>query len=367
MSLATGESKKNDSKKSWLPESWGVRFAIAVSGTALAWWCQIYWINGRSLSLAQAELFTLPFLLVSLICVTFPFWIVQLLLDLLIRTGKWGGTIGALFVFAFSVLFMSYIFPDQRIFWVAFIGLTFLYFMTMQKIKRWTYGLTSRGKYDRALVVNRRFSWLPGYGSSLEGPILFNSGLYAEAAALVKPKAFDEHGNPLLKSTDFYVYVLSLVNNEHEAEAEKLLKLAVQTPPCKDAMKVALAACLLTECKEPEYARKLMEEAMAGPQKPITAYGEHADRARRIAQYSWALASCGSLQGAEARIQEAFAVANGLNGSDLAGIHYYAGEAWRALGLAAKARAEFQEALTLAPEGVTALSARKALAKMDGK
>jgi hypothetical protein len=38
MSLATGVIKKNDSKKSWLPLSWGVRFTIAVAGCIASFW-----------------------------------------------------------------------------------------------------------------------------------------------------------------------------------------------------------------------------------------------------------------------------------------------------------------------------------------
>jgi hypothetical protein len=38
MSLATGVSEKNDSKKSWLLLSWGVRFTIAIAGAAVFFW-----------------------------------------------------------------------------------------------------------------------------------------------------------------------------------------------------------------------------------------------------------------------------------------------------------------------------------------
>ena len=368
MSLATGESKKNGSKTSWLPLSWGTQFTIAVTGSALAWLCQIFLINGRAISAEQFNQFwfTAPFLLSSLICITFPIWTLALLWELSKRRGKSSGITGFLFFTVFSLLFIN-IFPGQWVFLAAFLGLPLIYFLILQRLKHRAYDLSRRGEFDKALDTNRRFSHLPGYGSSLEGVILFNAGRYADAGAFVKSKAFDERGNPLLTSTEFYIYALSLINSGHEAEAEKLLREAVQAPQCKDSMKVALAACLLTQCKEPDYACKLMEEVMAAPQRPITAYGERGDRARRVAQYGWALASCGNRQEMEARIQEAFAVADGLNGSDLAGVHYFVGEAWRALGETAKARVEFNEALALSPEGVTALSAKKALAKMDGR
>ena len=38
MSLATGESKKNVSKKSWLPLSWGARFILAIAGCIASFW-----------------------------------------------------------------------------------------------------------------------------------------------------------------------------------------------------------------------------------------------------------------------------------------------------------------------------------------
>src|ERR1035438_3242311 len=38
MSLATGESKKNVSTKSWLPLSWGARFILAIAGCIASFW-----------------------------------------------------------------------------------------------------------------------------------------------------------------------------------------------------------------------------------------------------------------------------------------------------------------------------------------
>jgi len=128
-----------------------------------------------------------------------------------------------------------------------------------------------------------------------------------------------------------------------------------------DAMRVALATCLLAQNKEPERACKLLEQTQGTTQGV-----PRADLARRIGRYAWALGACNRRPEAEAKIQEALAKAQGLPDADVAGVHYFVGEAWRALGETTKAREAFQEAVTLRPDGVTALSVEKALAKMDG-
>lgn len=203
-------------------------------------------------------------------------------------------------------------------------------------LRRWTYRLARRGKYDMALRLNRMWRYFPLYGNSLEGSILFSAGRYSDVLAFLKPLAFDEDGKPRLTSTALYTYALALVNSEHEAEAEVLLEAAVRVRQKPATMQVALATCLLTQNKEPERACKLMEQALAAPQSRISAYSQRADYARRIGRYAYALAACGRRQEAEARIQEAFNEAAGLNNSDLAGVHYFVGEARRSLSETAK-------------------------------
>jgi tetratricopeptide (TPR) repeat protein len=126
-------------------------------------------------------------------------------------------------------------------------------------------------------------------------------------------------------------------------------------------MQVALATCLLTQNKEPERACSLLEQAFATSRAV-----SRADQARRTGRYAYALAACGRQKEAEARIQEAIFQAEGLKRSDQAGVHYFVGEAWRSLGNTAKARTEFDQAVALSPDGVTALSAKKAMGKMRG-
>lgn len=238
----------------------------------------------------------------------------------------------------------------------------FLWIQGLPKLKKWTYQLGHRGDYELALRLNRIWLKIPGYGSSLEGPILFNAGRYSEARAFLKPLAFDAQGKPRLASVELYTYALALENDGQVEEAEGLLEAAVEAYPHKDVLQMALATCLLTEEKEPGRACKLIEEAMASPAK-----SGPTDRATRVARYSYALASCGRRQEAEVRIAEALAAGRGLEDCDLAGVYYFVGEAWRALGETEKAHAAFGEALRLAPQGVTALSVRKAEAKMTNK
>jgi tetratricopeptide (TPR) repeat protein len=212
--------------------------------------------------------------------------------------------------------------------------------------------------------MDRRLSRIPGYGTPLEGTILFNAGRYAEARAFMKPFAFDEQGQPKLTGMGIYTYALALENDGMEAEAQKLLEAAVQVPQRTAGFHVALATCLLTQKKEAQRACELMETALATKDLQGTGYGRNADYVRRLGRYAWALAACGRRQEAEAKIQEALAGSNGLKARDLAGVHYFAGEAWRSLGEWKKARAAFDETLRLSPDGSGAIEAKKALAKM---
>jgi tetratricopeptide (TPR) repeat protein len=244
------------------------------------------------------------------------------------------------------------------------IGILIIWTVVLTKLKRWTYDLTRQGEFDRALQMDRRFSRIPGYGAPLEGPILFNAGRYPEAQAFVRPFAFDEQGKPKLTSAEYYTYALALENDGKEAEAQKLLEAAVQVPQRTAGFHVALATCLLSQKKDAERARELLEQALAFPDLQTTAYGRNSDLAMRIARYAWALAACGRRDEAEAQIEKAFAGSVGLKPRDLAGVHYFAGEAWRSLGEWKKARAAFEEALRLSPDGPAASGTQKALAKM---
>ena len=249
------------------------------------------------------------------------------------------------------------------VFWSG-IGLPVVLLMALARLKRWIYDVGHRGEYERALRLNRWFAWIPGYGSSLEGPILFIAGRYHEARSFLRALAFDAKGQPRLTSVELYTYALALENDGQEAEAQKLLEAAVQVPQRTFGLHVALATCLLSQKRDAERACELMEQALANEQERASAFGHRADHLRRLGRYAWALAACGRRTEAETKLQEAFAGAASLKDPDLAGVHYFAGETWRAMGEGRKAREAFQEALRLSPKGSVATSVQKALAKM---
>jgi tetratricopeptide (TPR) repeat protein len=246
----------------------------------------------------------------------------------------------------------------------ALIAILVIWGMALTKLKRRVYGLSMQGKFDEALQEDRRWSRIPGYGGSLAGMIYFNAGRYAEAQVLAKPFAFDEQGKPKVASTDFYVYSLALVNDGKEAEAQKLLEAAVAAPQRTAGFHVALATCLLSQKKDAARACELLEQAMATPNPPMPAYERKSDDMKRLGRYAWALAAAGRRAEAEAKIREAVAGSTSLKGRDLAGVHYFSGEAWRALGERKQARDAFNEAMRLSPEGPPATGSRKALARM---
>jgi Tfp pilus assembly protein PilF len=282
------------------------------------------------------------------------------------RRGKLGAKAATWIIITIVFVVMISHVPNQvkTIVFFTPIGILIIWTVVLTKLKRWTYDLTRQGEFDRALQMDRRFSRIPGYGAPLEGPILFNAGRYPEAQAFVRPFAFDEQGKPKLTSAEYYTYALALENDGKEAEAQKLLEAAVQVPQRTAGFHVALATCLLSQKKDAERARELLEQALAFPDLQTTAYGRNSDLAMRIARYAWALAACGRREEAEAQIEKAFAGSGGLKPRDLAGVHYFAGEAWRSLGEWKKARAAFEEALRLSPDGPAASGTQKALAKM---
>jgi tetratricopeptide (TPR) repeat protein len=138
----------------------------------------------------------------------------------------------------------------------------------------------------------------------------------------------------------------------------------VQVPQKTAGFHVALATCLLGQKKDAERARELLELALATPGTQSSGYGQLSDHLARLARYAWALAACGRRDEAEAQLKKAFAGSTGLRDRDLAGLHYFAGEAWRSLREWKKARAAFDEAMRLSPDGPGSTGSKKALAKM---
>jgi tetratricopeptide (TPR) repeat protein len=247
----------------------------------------------------------------------------------------------------------------------SLIGLAAILLSKLSSLQRQVLGLTQQGEYDKAMQRIKPFLWIPGFGAPLQGMILFGAGRYAEALALMKPLAFDANGQPRLTSIALYTYALALGNSDRNAEAQELLEAAVRVPQTSGVFHVALATCLLTQDKDPERARELIEQAMMNWPTKTDRYESRADQMRRLSRYAWALAACGRKQEAEAKLQEAFAGARDFRSGDLAGVQYFAGEAWRAMGETAKARAAFKETMTLSPTGAAWTSATKALSRMD--
>jgi len=280
--------------------------------------------------------------------------------------GKLGAKIATWIIVTLIMLVMISPAPSQvkTIVFFAPIAILVIWAVMLTKLKSRVFRLSMQGKFDQAIQADRRCSQIPGYGNSLAGLIYFNAGRYAEAQALAKPFAFDEQGKPKVASTDFYVYALALENDGLEAEAQKLLEAAVAAPQRMAGFHVALATCLLSQKKDATRACELLEQAMASPERPMPAYERNSDHITLLARYAWALAAAGRRPEAETRLQEAFASSMRLKDRDLAGVHYFAGEAWRSLGEWKKARAAFDEALRLSPEGNTAMNAKKALAKL---
>jgi len=234
----------------------------------------------------------------------------------------------------------------------------------LSSVKRRILRLTQQGDYDEALQVDKQYSWIPGYGTPLQGTVLFGAGRYAEAQALLKPLAFDANGQPLLTGTAYYTYALALVNDGRAAEAQVLLDAAVRVPQRDGGFHVALATCLLSQDKDAERARELLEQAMSEWPVKSDRYEARADQMRRFGRYAWALAACGRREEAQAKLQEALDGATGFRSGDMAGLQYFAGETWRVLGETEKARAAFKEAMRLSPTGVSFMSAKKGLAKL---
>jgi len=282
------------------------------------------------------------------------------------REGMRQKAIQAIFVCVYAALLLAVIMLPVSRLWKrtlfrAEAGVIPVYLLTVRRMKTRVYHTGHQGNCDKALRMDRFWSVMPFYGSSLRGSILFNAGRYREAQAFLKPLAFDAHGNPRLASIELYSYVLALVNDNRAAEAEPLLEAATAAAPENDSLKVALASCLLTQEKEPERACRLLEEVVNSPGRGTEGA---ADEARRIARYAWALSACGRRQEAQSRIDQALQLALRLRPDDVAGVQYFVGEAWRVMGENAKARAAYDEATRLQPTGVISLSVQKALAKI---
>ena len=227
------------------------------------------------------------------------------------------------------------------------------------------YFLGLNGRTRLALQLSRGFFWLPKIRHMLEAMILFHAGRYGEAREKIRREAFDEAGNPRLKSRQIYVHALCCCNEGNEAEAERYLEMAITANPENMALKsvctTALVVVLLMENKDLPRACALMEQEVGNRLIPL----RPEDKARRYAVLARALASSSRRKETEQAIAQALALSAKCSATERAGVLYTVGEAWHALGEDQLARKAFAESLQLRTDGVTALSTRNALARMD--
>jgi hypothetical protein len=91
MALANEDTTNREKDVSWLHLSWGVRFTIAMTGSIVAWWCKIHWVNGihspAASTLGGVILWAAPFMLCSALSILLPLWALLLLTQALSRSG----------------------------------------------------------------------------------------------------------------------------------------------------------------------------------------------------------------------------------------------------------------------------------------
>jgi tetratricopeptide (TPR) repeat protein len=227
--------------------------------------------------------------------------------------------------------------------------------------------LVEHGKFDLALRLNRLFFWTRGNTRSTEGWILIMAGRYAQARTYLKPLAFDKKGHPRLTTQEFFLYALALSLDGEDATAEMLYEAAVNVPQQTGDFHFGLADCLLTQKKETDRARQLVECVLAGyPANPRSAQ-QRANRAQMVAFHAWSLASNGWCDAAGTRLQEALAASSGLNKYSRAALQLPVGDTWLALGDSQKAQAAYRTALNIFPYGDIAIRAQKKLAILESR
>jgi tetratricopeptide (TPR) repeat protein len=228
-----------------------------------------------------------------------------------------------------------------------------------------TVALVRRGQYTLALKLSQIFFWAIGNTHSTQGWILVMAGRYEEARNYLKPLAFDADGHPLLTSQEFFLYTLALSIEGENATAEMLYEAAVNVPQKTGDFHFGLADCLLTQKKDLDRARRLVESVLAGyPANPRSAQ-QRANRAQMLAFHAWTLASNGWRSDAEQRLTEAIESAVSTDKCSLAALNLPVGDTWLTLGEIDKARAAYAEALKLFPFGDIGVRARRKLASLD--
>jgi len=379
MALANEDTTNREKGVSWLHLTWGVRFTIAMTGSIVAWWCQIHWVNGihspAVSTLGGVILWAAPFMLCSALSILLPLWALLLLTQALSRSGKLGSILSSVLLLSFSLWIMNSLFKDwfgaqhggslRPLFLIVFVAGILLYPLPIMHMKRKAVRLATLGDYEGAMRISRRWLRSKVYGRPFQGWIALQAGRFNEALELLKDSAFDAKGRPALKSQHLYFYVIALMSEEKYSEAQRLLEAALLLPQkTEDYLRFSLADCLLSQKTDAPRARDLVEKVIAALRGKAQSEQSRIFLAQCLALSAWALASCGNRKDAEARLDDAFAVSNSLGKDDLAGLLHLKGVTWLALGDSEKARSAFQQALEVFPHGGIALQARRELTKL---
>jgi tetratricopeptide (TPR) repeat protein len=241
-----------------------------------------------------------------------------------------------------------------------------LYPFPIMWMKRKAVALATLGDYDEALRISRKWLRAKTYGPKFQGWIMVAAGRYSEALGLLKDSAFDEKGQPLLKSQYFYYYAVALMCEEKYSKAQPLFEAAVLASQKTDVyLRFSLAECLLSQNKEADRALDLIEQVRGNLNGKSHSKQDRLRLAQCNAIGAWALAARGRRGEAESRLQEAFAESDSFSKDDLAGLLNSKGSALQALGDNERSLAAFQQALAIFPYGSIAVFARRELAKLD--
>ncbi len=360
--------------------TWGIRLVIAAAGAAVSWWWSLYWLNHANFLGASTPskriIQTSPLILGQLIALVFTVWAIVLFFDGLRRSGKVGTLVGLFFGLSFTALVSHALLSDwfkhangnflHWLFWVGPVAVILLYPLPIMRMKRRAMNLATQGDYEGALRISKLWLRSKVYGRPFRGWIMLQAGRYTEALDLLREGAFDDKGRPLLTSANFYLYfyVLTLMGLERYVEAQELLEAATRVGQKRGYYKFSLAECLLSQGKDPDRARELIEQVISNLKKP-SASKEPVSMAHCVALRAWALASDGHSREAESILEEAFSESATFGKDDLAGLIELKGCTCLALGDKQKAREAFQQALALFPYGSIAKFAQKKLSELD--
>lgn len=232
----------------------------------------------------------------------------------------------------------------------------------MPSLSRLPIWFANRGNHDLALLLDKMLRHTPGYGESLEGWLLLDAAQYGKAREFYKPLAFDETGKPRLTSWHLAAYAVCLAREGKDTAAQELYEAALQAPQDGWGFHIGLADCLLTQKKDADRARALMEQVLATKPEDLSTPHLRADWGHHVALYGYALASCGRRAEAEEKLAEAYAISEGIEKRRMAALHHVAGAAWQALGEREKAQSAFTRSLQLHPHGDIAWQVRRKLA-----